>query len=351
LFKEKLNNNSFNGSKDFSANDLSSNHSNIKDKNSIIEEKSEGQEKINDILLNESNKPIIFLIKIYIFVMVIMILVITIFSIYKILYTINFNMKFNTFFSDFSIITNRYSILYNYCNVFRTLLIFPESEKKYKLINIMENMNDNYEKQNNLFINVLSSNMNTYKEIIKLFSILTESKNNSTRTIKENICINNPTCLAYLNSPFNIFGSGVDFAYKICITNLHNLFLDYQKLNNFTDIVKINSTIINTQNSEFTLIGLSLSNMFFYVQEKIYECFSVDVNNFNESFNKNISILNIISIIFSIFNFLFVIIFIFLTISQYAKPIKESSYRINCSFSFIKMYSLSNFRKKQSTFI
>ena len=213
----------------------------------------------------------------------------------------------------------------------------------------MKNLNNYYEQQNNLFINVLSSKTDTYKEITKLFDTLTESKNNSTENIKENICNNNETCLKYLDSPFSIFGSGIDFAYKICITNIHNLFLDYQKLSNNTNITEINSTIINTQSSEFTLIGLSIANMFFFVQERIYDCFAVDVSNLNKSFDNNVSILNALSIFFSIFNFLFVIIFIFLTISNYARPIKESSYRINCSFNFIKSYSLTNFRNHPTT--
>jgi hypothetical protein len=218
--------------------------------------------------LNKSNKPTILLIKIYTFIMIIMILIITIFSIYKIIYTINFNLKFEKFFTDFSIITNRYSILYNYFNVFRTLLIYPESEKKDQLNNTMENLKYYFEQQNNLFINVLSSNMDTYKEIIKLFDILTESKNNSTEIIKDNICMNNETCLKYLESPFSIFGSGVDFTYKMCMTNIHNLFLDYKKLVNYTNINEINLTIINTQSSKFTPIGLSLTNMFFFCSRK-----------------------------------------------------------------------------------
>jgi hypothetical protein len=276
-------------------------------------------------------------------------IIITLFSTYKIIYTIQYNTKFNNFFSDFSVITNRYSIIFNYFNVIRTLLLFPEEPRKHILENMMENMTNYYEEQNNKFVNVLSSNMDTYKEIINLFGILMESKNNSTKMIKENICINNKLCTKYLDSKSSIFGSGVDFAYKACITNMHNIYSDYKKLNNKIDIDAINSTIINTQGSEFTLIGLSLGNMFFYVKEKIYECFKLDVKIFNESYDRNSNILNIISIIFSVFNFLFVIIIIFLTVSQYAKPIKESSYRINCSFNYIKMYSLTNYMKKDST--
>ena len=350
FFRDKLNNNnSINASKELMANSInysssSNSKRNIKEKGKNLEkeENIEDNNNIKDIILNKSNKPNIFLIKIYMVLMILIIVIITIFSIYKIIYTISFNTKFNTFFSDFSVISNRYSILYNYFNVFRTILISPENKRKELLIDYMEKMKDYYEKQNTLFVNILSSNMDTYTEIINLFDLLTETKNNPVEKIKEIICTNHTACLAYLNSPKNIVGSGVDFAYKICINNIDNLYLNYKGLDDNKNITEIISTIINTQSLEFTNIGLSLNNMFFYVKEKIFDCFRTDVTNFNESFDYNISTLNIISIIVSILNFLFVIIIIFLTISNYSKPIKESSYRINCSFTFIRNYSLTN---------
>ena len=351
-----LNNNSINASNELLTNNInnsssSSNYSkkDIKKDNLQKDENDEDKEKIQDIILNKSNKPIILFIKIYFIIMVILILLISSFCIYKVIYTVKFNNKFNSFFSDFSIITNRYSFVYYYFNTLRTLLIFPESKKKQILEDIMENMSEIYEDQNNKFLNVLSTNMGTYKEIIKLFSILTESKNNSTKIIKDNICLNYTACLNYLDTPQSIFGSGLDFGYKTSITDMNNIFSDYKKINNHTDINKINSSIINTQTSDFILIGLSLSNMIYYVIEKIFDCFQIDVSNFNKSYESNTNILNIISIIFSISDFLFVIIFIFLTISKYSEPIKQSSFRINCSFNFIKMYSLTNLLKIDNT--
>ena len=346
FFRDKLNNNnSINASKELMANSInysssSNSKRNIKEKGKNLEkeENIEDNNNIKDIILNKSNKPNIFLIKIYMVLMILIIVIITIFSIYKIIYTISFNTKFNTFFSDFSVISNRYSILYNYFNVFRTILISPENKRKELLIDYMEKMKDYYEKQNTLFVNILSSNMDTYTEIINLFDLLTETKNNPAEKIKEIICTNHTACLAYLKSPKSIVGSGVDFAYKICINYIDNLYSNYKGLDDNKNITEIISTIINTQSLEFTNIGLSLNNMFFYVKEKIFDCFWTDVTNFNESFDYNISALNIISIIVSILNFLFVIIIIFLTISNYSKPIKESSYRINCSFTFIINY-------------
>ena len=263
--------------------------------------------------------------------------------------TINFNSKFNYFFSDFTAITNRYSILFNFFNVFRTLLIFPQNKRKNNLNSLMENMVEYYEEQNNKFQNILSNNMASYKEIFQLFNVITKTKNNPTNNIRETICTNQNDCLQYLNSRKSIFASGVDFAYKSCIHHIHNLYLNYKQLTNNTNIDEINSTIINSHNSEFILIGLSLTNMFYYVKEKIFECFWIDMTNFKYSYDSIISILNIISIIFSILFFLFVVIIIFLNISSYSKPIKESSYRINCSFTFIKMYSLTNYKNSNLT--
>ena len=356
FFRDKLNNNSINGSKDLlvdSINNSSTNYSkqNIKDKDndSQLEKEKEDRDRIKDIILHKSNKATIFLIKVYVIIMIILTVIIIIFSIYKIIYTTNFNNKFKTFFSDFSIITNRYSFLFNYFNLFRTILIFPQNDRKIFLENTMEEMDNYFEEQNKKFLNVLSTNMDSYKEIIKLVNILTETKNNSIDLIKENICINYTSCLKYLNSPNSIFDSGVDFAYKTCVKDINNLYLNYKSLKNKTNITLINSTIINTEGSEFTLIELSLSNMFFYIEEKIFEYFGMDAENFNDSYDKISKILNIISIIISIFNFLFVIIIIFLTVSNYSKPIKDATYRIKVSYNFIKTYSLNNYMKSATT--
>ena len=209
----------------------------------------------------------------------------------------------------------------------------------------MENMDIAYATENSRFIDILSSNIKNYKEIKKLFDILLESKNNSTSIIKKAICENRAHCLKYLDSEHNIVDSGIDFAFKTCVTHIHNIFLDYKKLINRTDIKEINSTLINSGQSNFILIGLALNNIFFYVKEKIFDCFIIDVTNFNDSYRKNMRYLNIFSIIFSILIFLFIVIYIFITISNYINPIKESSYRINCSFYYIKNYDLTTKRK------
>ena len=119
--------------------------------------------------------------------------------------------------------------------------------------------------------------------------------------------------------------------------------MEYKKLENKTDINKINSTIINGPNAQFLYNELFLSYLLYFLKEKIFESFKKDEINIREKYKKIITILNIISIIFALISFLFINIFIFISLYKFSKPIKESTYRINCSFYNIEKYSIRNF--------
>ena len=86
----------------------------------------------------------------------------------------------------------------------------------------------------------------------------------------------------------------------------------------------------------------SLNYFYIFVEQRILLSFEKDGIIFLLSFVKVNTVLNMISILFSVLVFLFVIIFIFLSISEFTDPIKDSTYRINCSFYFIEKYSLIN---------
>ena len=346
-FKDKLNNNSINASKDLLVSNNSSNYSkqNIENNhNTLAKDEIEKNDNFRELILNKSNKSYIFIIKFYIIIFMILFLAIIIFSIFKIQYTINFNKKYENFFIDFTSITNRYSLLYYYFNILRTLLLFPEGDYKMKFEKIMDTIDEVYAKESKNFTEVFSKDTSTYPETMNFFNLVMESKNNLTYKIMENICNDEEDCYNYLESIYNIFDSGIDFAYKTCINNMKNIYLDYQKLKNKTNITEINSTLINSKNSNFGKIGLALCHVFFYVQETIFDCFDLDVTNLEKSYNNKMSLFNIITIIFSIFIFLFVIIFMFITIWKYTSSIKDSTYRINCSFYYIKKYSLTTYR-------
>ena len=347
--KNELNHMSFNSSKNILVNpiNLKSNYSNKIINNNINKEfaskKCENENSVNifDLLLNKSNKTFILIIKMYFMIMIVFALVIIVFSIYKIEYTLDFNNKFKHFYNKFTLITNRYSNLFYYFNILRTLLIFPEEERKKSFEKIMIEMDDNFERTNNDFFNFVSNNDKTYQEIIHFLKLLLSSKNNMSEEIKDELCEEESNCIKYIDSEFNLFDSGIDFAYRECLTNIKNIFIDYQHLNNKTDINEIKSILIDSKESEFSKISLSLSEVFKNVQERLYECFDIDITNMGESYNKIMTLINIITIIFSFLIFLFISIVMFYTIRKYTESIKESTYRINCSFYYIKNYKIN----------
>ena len=69
--------------------------------------------------------------------------------------------------------------------------------------------------------------------------------------------------------------------------------------------------------------------------------------SFGSRYKKAVLLLNIISLVISVLILLFVNIFIFITLSNYTEPIKDSVYRINHSFFYITNYNIIKSRKKK----
>jgi hypothetical protein len=349
--KEILNNNnhSKNVSSQHMMNNSSSNMSNnnqnrkyISSKKNDNEEERNNEETINfqEILLNKSNKSMILIIKIFLILISFFILVIIVFNLFKLKFYLAFKSKYHIFFIDYSILTDRYAMLFYYFNTLKTLLIFPDDYRKRKIEDVFENMNEFYENENNKYNNILQNNIERYSQIKIFFKLLQDSKNDPTETIKEEICSNILHCKLYLDSMYNIFTSGIDFAFRTGMTQISNYYNDYKRLSNKQDIDLIKMNIINSPHFRFIYITQSLNNIFLYVKQKIFILFMIDENNFINSYNNKMNILNSISIIISILIFLFVIVYIFISISKFTGPIKDSTYRINCSFYYIKKYSL-----------
>ena len=277
FFKDKLNNNSINASNEFldsnnSKNSSSKNKNNYSTNNKlnpntgINEFESLEQESYQDILLNKTNKNIIFMIKIYFIIMIIIIIIIVIFIVYKFNYILSFDKNFTQFYDYLYILTNRYALMYYYFNIFRTLILFPEGDGKKVYEDEMETINERFEEENNLYNNILSLNINNYKEISKLFNNLKDSKNNSTDYIIGTLCVNKPICLIYLNSENNIINSGIDFTFKSIMTEISNIYMDYKKISNKEDIEELRNTLIYSKNSQFINIGISLNYFFIYLK-------------------------------------------------------------------------------------
>ena len=165
---------------------------------------------------------------------------------------------------------------------------------------------------------------------------LAESKNNSTEKLKNLICQNFTSCNNYFDSENNIFDSGLDFGFRSAMTLINNMYLDYKRLNNKYDINIINETIINKKISRFKDIGLGLNNVLLIVFDQLFFYFKDDINEFLNYKIRNTNLFNIIALILSVFIFIFSIGFAFISIFKYIESLKESSYRLSCSFYSIK---------------
>ena len=273
--------------------------------------------------------------------MIILMIIITSFIIYKLSYILQNNKKFDKYFNDMTVLTERYALLHYFFNNIRTLLIFPKDDIIKIFEEPLENINIRYEEQNIKYNDILTSNIGDYKEIKKLFDLLKES-------IREVICKDIAFCENYLVSEENILGPGIDFTYKTIITEFSNIYMDYKKIINKTDIEEVKSTLITSKDSQFFNIGLCLYYFYLYVEQKILECFEKDETTFTKTYLNTMTLLNIVSIFFSVFIFFFIVIFTFISISNFTQPIKDSTFRINNSFYFIKKYSLKNYRKCDS---
>ena len=348
FFKDNLNNNSINGSKNILSFDIIKNKNNFSRKNlnninltNNSDNKKENKLNLQDIILNKSNKSLVLMIEIYFIIIGLLLIIAISFIAFKIKNIYLFNFKFNKFFSDLTVLTDRYIQVYYYFNILRTLLIFPKDERKKKFEDILENMNYFYERDNNIFNEILNNNMNEYPETFKLINIIKNNKNNSTNYIKETICKDAPGCDLYLASIFNIFDSGVELGFTTSLSDIYNFFMDYKQLKNKEDINEIKLKII-FQGYKFFNIMISLNYFYIYLAQKIFLAFELDEMNFSSNYLNITYLLNIISIIFSILVFCFVIIIVFISISDFAEPIKDATYRINCSFYYIRKYTLKN---------
>ena len=287
------------------------------------------------------------MIKIFLIVIAILILIVIVFYYIKLNYLTKYNTEYGKYFQDLLVLTDRYMQAYHYFNILRTLILFPEGERKNFLKNSMDQMNHLFDIENEKFNNLLSNNIKNYPLVNELVDVIKYSQNNSTEKIKDPICLGFTNCYLYLNSKYNIFDSGVDFTFKTTMTQINNIWLNYKQLSDTSNIEEIISKIINS-NIQFINIGLSLNGFYVFIESAIFTTFEKDENNFITSCISFFTLLNLISIIFSILVFLFVIIFIFLSISNFTNPIRDSAYRINSSLYHIKKYSLTNYKKYNS---
>ena len=341
-------NNSINASHEFlinsNTNNSKRNFNNQSLKNIDIKEKdindNDVEENYQDLILDKLNRSKIVMIKVFLAIALILLVAILFFNFYTIYEFSNYVNLYSDFFQDFSTISSRYTLLFYFYNALRMMIITPNNKASNEyMISLMEILNEYYEDQNNKFNKIMSS-INNYNEIKKLYLILTDTQNYSTDLIREKVCEDNQKCIKYLDSQHNIVDSGVDFGYKASMTLIGNIYMDYKNLDDKKNLAKIKSSVIKADDSQFNDIAISLSNCFLIIKEKIFTYFFIDEDKFRNNYVSKIANLNINSFVISILIVVFTV-YIFITISGYTRIIKEASYHVNCSFFYIKNYSLN----------
>ena len=310
--------------------------------NPSFKTESDSKDNFIEAILDKSNKIIIYIIKIHTTIIIFFLLVIVGYSTYKIKNNTTYIEQYERFYSDFHIIEERYSLLYYYWNTMKTLIIFDYSDERWnKMKEIMEKMNSHYDTISNNYNNLLSKNMNFYNEVRKLFEIFSYNKKDCVEYLKNNVCMNISNCRNYIVTNDSIFNSGIDFGYKTCFSYINNIFMDYQSIKNKTNAQEIIDTITDNKFYEFKRMKQSTANVFYFLKEKIYKDFESEATLFGRRYKRDVLVLNFISLIISILILLFVNIFIFITVYNFSEPIKDSAYRINCSFYYIKNYRVT----------
>jgi hypothetical protein len=225
-------------------------------------------------------------------------------------------------------------------------MIFPNGERKEHMENIANVMRRDYEQENQKFFDLITYFLYKYKETNKIVEIL-NYKNNDTTFLRNTVCGNDDLCLRYLHNSWGVYDSGIDFAYKTYFNQINNIYMDYTKLFNKESLNEIQYRLIIAYYNQWGYINHGINIVFYHIQRILFEKFLLDQKSFKDSFTSSITILNIVSVTISILAFLFVNIVIFLTISNFTEPIKDSIYRINCSFYYIKKYNFNYFRNSE----
>ena len=221
------------------------------------------KENYQEAILNKSNKTIIPIIKLYLIIIISFLFVIIIYTAFKIINNYYLNNQCLIFYIDFTIITERYYKIYYYFNVFKTIIILNSNDLRWKnMMNIMENMNKEFEQIDNDYHEVLSHSKNYYNKVKKLIELLNYNKNDTNILIKENICRNNVICEKYLESPECIFNLGIDNVYNSITNYFRNIFSDYKNLKNYNNLTELISSITSTERYDMMYIRESFRYVF-----------------------------------------------------------------------------------------
>ena len=287
----------------------------------------------DDIESNNSSKltigKILFLSKVTQIKMIKMIMIVFIlFSVFFIVYYIikiilGFIIitKIGKMYEDFKALCSFYNEVIHYWNNMKTLFILPNSIVATDLNNVEEY----FGKKTEDVLNILSTRINTYKRISKLYDYLFNS--NSTYDLLEaNFCGDQKRCYGLINSTQNILLNGLSAAISIYGKEIENFYKDYLKVK---DIIKSKDDIKKYFIKDtFIILGSNINHIISHIEEKFFKDFLEDEDEIKNGFYNEIKIFNLIALIYCIALNLFSLLFVFNYVNKIIALVETSSTRI-----------------------
>lgn len=242
-------------------------------------------------------------IKLLAAIMLVSFFLILLFFFLKTFFSLSFLSDIKLIFDEFTVFTQKYSLLYIYFNTLREILISPYSEENIEtFISISSKVKENIEENQNL---KLTKFPNTYSLWL--------------RCNEKNIDRDNITS--------GFFEDGIDTTSNAIILNIENIYSDYlenkDNIHSTQDIITLLS--LNNNIRTVTLIDISFNYIYKEVQKLIYSSFQTDAENIRRSFKLKVNIFNIFCLIYCCIIFLIVIYYVVINIKKKVSFIKVAS--------------------------
>ena len=236
-------------------------------------------------------------------IMLVSFFLILLFFCLKTYFSLSFLSDINLIFDEFTVFTEKYSLLYTYFNTLREILISPYSSDNIEtFLSISRKVKENIEQNQNLKLSKFPSTYSLW---------LSCNENNID---KENLTS-------------NFFENGIDTASNAIILNIENIYSDYlenkDNINSIDDIISLLS--LNNNIRTMTLIDLSFNYIYKEVQKLIYSSFKTDAENIRSSFKQKVNIFNIFCLIYCCIIFLIVIYCVVINIKKKVSFVKVAS--------------------------
>ena len=290
------------------------------------------EEEDNDILtsdkIDDKLKTIkISSIKLNLWILFLIMVILLVYTVVKIIMTMNYIKKTKQVFLDYSIVTFEYSMIIDYFNNLDLILINQDFGREDVLNQMQTKIEALFKKSEE----VKKKSIAQYPNVYKVFSVL--NRGDDEEAIKKELCQKDDICNQIFDSNFNIAKNGIDVGLRTVSQIIYNTYRDFIVVK---DSVHEINKVKDFMTDNYLKVDVSLNFIFILVEDRCAEAFILDCNDLMNSFKKIIISFNIFVICFIVIGSLLITFFIIGQITKLSNIIDKSSVRITMSFCYIK---------------